>query len=185
MGLDSELSLASLCARVGDFSIGAGVGLDRGTTNCVGAHACDHGSVHAKMSLNYRVVNGVELHVLAFDAGRFGGGDTSPRGTPFSGRFKGRAVGAAAGYRWTLRPEWSRKGQLGVVSVRTRFDYATPFTVDVDVDKTTTQPLAGLSLAHAFTPNWQLSLDYDETRFKAHTTRGSLRMVGLAAQYEF
>ena len=45
--------------------------------------------------------------------------------------------------------------------------------------------LAGLSLAYAITPNWQLSLDVDETRFKVHTTRGSLRMLGVAAQYAF
>lgn len=179
----ASLSLASLSAQAGDFSIGAGVGLDHGETNCVSAYACGHSSAHAKMFLDYRVVDGVELQALAFDAGRFDGGDTSPRGTPFGGRFKVRGVGVAAGYRWTFMPEWSVKGQIGVVSVRTQFDYAAPFTGEVG--KTTTQPLAGLSLAYAVTPNWQLSLDYDETRFKAHTTHGSLRMVGLAAQYAF
>jgi hypothetical protein len=67
--------------------------------------------------------------------------------------------------------------------VRTRFDYAAPFAGDVS--KSTTQPLAGLSLGYRIAPQWQLSLDYDETRFKVHTTRGSLRMLGVAAQYTF
>ncbi len=179
----ASLSLVSLCAHAGDFSIGAGGGIDRGNTRCVDAYGCAHGSTSAKIFVGYRIVDGLELQALAFDAGRFDGGDTSPRGTPFGGRFRVSGVGMAAGYRWTFMPDWSVRGQLGVASVRTRFDYASPFAGEVG--KTTTQPLAGVSLAYAVTPNWQLSLDYDETRFKAHTTRGSLRMVGIAAKYEF
>jgi Outer membrane protein beta-barrel domain len=179
----ASLSLASLCAQAGDFSLGAGGGIDRGKTDCVDAYACDHGSTHAKVFLGYRVVEGIELQALAFDAGRFDGGDTTPLGTAFGGRFKVSGVGLAAGYRWSFMPGWSLKGQLGVASVRTRFDYAAPFAGDAS--KTTTQPLAGLSLAYAIAPNWQLSLDYDETRFKVHTTHGSLRMLGIAAQYAF
>lgn len=179
----ASLSLACMCTQAADLSIGAGGGLDRGKTDCVDAYACDHGSTHAKVFLGYRVVDGVELQALAFDAGRFDGGDTTPLGTAFGGRFKVSGVGLAAGYRWSFMPGWSLKGQLGVASVRTRFDYAAPFSGDAG--KTTTQPLAGLSLAYAIAPNWQLSLDYDETRFKVHTTHGSLRMLGIAAQYAF
>lgn len=179
----ASLLLASLCARAGDFSIGAGAGLDRGKTDCVDAYACDHASSHAKVFLGYRVVEGVELQAQAFDAGRFDGGDTTPLRTAFGGRFKVRGIGLAAGYRWSFMPAWSLKGQLGIASVRTRFDYAAPFSGSAS--QTTTQPLAGLSLAYTITPSWQLSLDYDETRFKVHTTRGSLRMVGVAAQYAF
>lgn len=178
-----SLALASLCARAGDLSIGAGAGLDRGKTDCVDVYACDHASSHAKVFLGYRVVDGIELQALAFDAGRFDGGDTTALGTAFGGRFKVSGIGLAAGYRWSFMPDWSLKGQLGVASVRTRFDYAAPFSGSAS--QTTTQPLAGLSLAYAITPSWQLSLDYDETRFKVHTTRGSLRMVGVAAQYAF
>ena len=177
------LSLASLCAQAGDFSLGAGSGIDRGKTDCVDAYACDHASSHAKVFLGYRVAEGIELQALAFDAGRFDGGDTTPLGTAFGGRFKVSGIGLAAGYRWSFMPAWSLKGQLGIASLRTRFDYASPFVGSAS--QTTTQPLAGLSLAYAITPNWQLSLDYDETRFKVHTTRGSLRMVGVAAQYAF
>jgi predicted porin len=178
-----SLALASLCAQSADFALGAGAGLDRGKTDCVDAYACDHASSHTKVFLGYRVVDGVELQALAFDAGRFDGGDTTPLGTAFGGRFKVGGIGLAAGYRWSFMPAWSLKGQLGIASVRTRFDYAPPFSGSAS--QTTTQPLAGLSLAYAITPNWQLSLDYDETRFKVHTTRGSLRMVGVAAQYAF
>jgi predicted porin len=82
-----------------------------------------------------------------------------------------------------VRPGWSLKGQLGVASVRTRFDYATPFSGDVS--KSTTQPLIGVSVGYDLTPNWRLSVDYDATRFKVHTTRGSLQMLGASAQYTF
>jgi hypothetical protein len=30
-----------------------------------------------------------------------------------------------------------------------------------------------------------LGVDYDATRFKVHTTRGRLQMLGLAAQFSF
>ena len=178
-----SLLLASVGARAGDFSIGAGAGLDRGKTDCVDGFACERASSHVKVFVGYRVMDGVELEALVFDAGRFDGGDTSPRGTAFGGRFKVSGAGLAAGYRWSFMPQWSLKGQLGVASVRTRFDYAAPFAGEVGM--TDTQPLAGLSLGYAVTPKWQLSLDYDETRFKVYTTRGSLRILGVAARYAF
>lgn len=177
------LSLASVCAHAADFSAGVGAGVVRGKTDCVDAHACDHSSTQAKVFLGYRVTEGIELQAVYFDGGKFDGGDFSPLGTAFGGRFKVDGFGLAAGYRWSFAPGWSLKGQLGVASVRTRFDYAAPFAGEVG--QTTTQPLAGLSLAYAVAPNWQLSLDVDETRFKVHTTRGSLRMLGVAAQYAF
>jgi Outer membrane protein beta-barrel domain len=177
------LSLASVWSHAGDFSVGAGAGVVRGKTDCVDAYACDHGSTHAKLFLGYRVADGIELQAVYFDGGKFDGGDISPLGTAFGGRFKVDALGLAAGYRWSFAPGWSLKGQLGVASVRTHFDYAAPFSGEAS--KTTTQPLVGLSLGYAIAPNWQLSLDVDETRFEVHTTRGSLRMLGVAAQYAF
>jgi hypothetical protein len=177
------LSLASACTHAGDFSAGAGAGVVRGKSDCVDAYACDRSSTQAKLFLGYRVADGIELQAVYFDGGKFDGGDISKLGTAFGGRFKVDGLGFAAGYRWSFAPGWSLKGQLGVASVRTHFDYAAPFAGEAS--KTTTQPLAGLSLGFAVTPNWQVSLDYDETRFKVHTTRGSLRMLGVAAQYTF
>ncbi len=184
----------SLCAALGctafglsahaqQLSVGLGAGLDRGKVDCVASYDCDRSSAHAKAFAGYRFVDGIELQAMLFEAGRFEGGDTSPLGTPFGGRFKVGGLGVAAGYRWSFAPAWSLKGQLGIASVRTTFDYAPPFAGDAR--QTTTQPLAGLSLGYALAPGWQLSLDYDQTRFKVHTTRGSLRMLGVAAQYAF
>jgi hypothetical protein len=176
-------AVASIGAHAGDFSVGVGAGVDRAKVDCVAAYPCDRGSAHAKLFVGYQPVPNVELQALAFDAGHFDGGDTSPLGTPFGGRFKASGVGLAAGYRWGFAPDWSLKGQLGVASVRTRFDYAAPF--GGDASETTTQPLLGLSLAWQVAPRVKLSLDYDETRFKVYTTHGSLRMFGLAAQFAF
>lgn len=173
----------SLSAHAQEFSVGVGTGIDRGKTDCVAGYACDRGSAHAKLFAGYRLGSGVELQALVFDAGHFNGGDTSPVGTPFGGRFKVGGVGIAAGYRWAFAPGWSLKGQLGVASVRARFEYAAPFSGEAS--QTTTQPLAGLSLGYEIAPNWTLSLDVDETRFKVHTTRGSLRLWGVAAQFAF
>jgi hypothetical protein len=173
---------ACVSAHAGDFSVGAGGGVDRGKADCVATYPCDRGSAHAKLFVGYEPVPNVELQALAFDAGHFDGGDTTPLGTPFGGRFKVRGVGLAAGYRWGFAPDWSLKGQLGVATVRTRF-YAAPF--GGQASESTTQPLLGLSLGWRVAPNLRLSLDYDETRFKVYTTHGSLRMFGLAAQFSF
>ena len=178
-----SLLLASLTARAGDFSIGLGAGAEQGKTDCVAGYSCEHGSTHAKLFLGYRVTDGVELQGVFFDAGKFDGSDTSPLGTAFGGSFKVDGIGLAAGYRWSFMPGWSLKGQLGLASVRTRFDYAAPFSGDVS--ESTTQPLIGVSVGYDLTPNWRLSVDYDATRFKVHTTRGSLQMLGASAQYTF
>lgn len=181
--LTAACAAACLSAQAGGFSIGAGAGVDHGKVDCVDGHACDRGSAHAKLFAGYALTDAIELQALAFDAGHFDGGDISPLGTPFGGRFKVNGIGIAAGYRWTFAPGWSLKGQLGVARVRTRFGYAAPFAGDASM--TTTQPLVGLSLGYQIAPQWRLSLDVDETRFKVHTTRGPLRMVGVAAQFAF
>jgi Outer membrane protein beta-barrel domain len=175
--------LGSMSALADELSIGVGAGLDRGKVDCVDPYTCDRSAAHAKLFAGYAFASGLELQALAFDAGHFDGGDTTPLGTPFGGRFKVSGVGVAAGYRWNFAPGWSLKGQLGLAEVRTRFDYSAPFSGEVS--KSTTQPLVGLSLGYLIAPNWRLSVDYDETRFKAYTTRGSLRMLGVAAQVTF
>lgn len=181
--LAAALSLASVWAHASDFSVGAGAGAVRGKTDCVDAYACEHGGTHAKLFLGYRVTDGIEAQAVLFNGGKFDGGDTSPLGTAFGGRFKVDGIGLAAGYRWSFMPGWSLKGQLGLARVRTRFDYAAPFSGDVS--GSTTQPLIGVSVSYDLTPNWRLSIDYDATRFKVHTTRGSLQMLGASAQYTF
>ena len=67
--------------------------------------------------------------------------------------------------------------------MRTRFDHAN--TVWGSASQTTAQPLLGFGIAYAITPTVRLGLDYDLTRFKVHTTRGRLQMLGVAAQYSF
>jgi OmpA-like transmembrane domain len=123
------------------------------------------------------------VQLAYFGAGRFDGGDTTPLGTEFGGSFKVEGIGLSAGYRWTFAPAWSAVARFGAASMRTRFDYAND--IAAGVSKTTLQPLAGVGIAYAITPALRLGVDYDVTRFMVHTTRGSLRMLGLAAQYSF
>jgi len=123
------------------------------------------------------------VQASAFDAGHFTGGDTTPLGTEFGGTFKVSGLGLTAGYRWDFAPSWSLVGRAGLAAMRTRFDYANP--AFGSARKTTTQPLLGLGLGYTITPTVRLSLDCDVTRFKVHTTRGSLQMLGVAAQYSF
>ena len=166
-----------------DFSVGVGAGPDQGRVDCVASFPCDRSSTGWKLFAGYQVSQAVDLQAVWFDAGRFKGGDTTPLGTEFGGTFKVSGFGLTAGYRWEFAPAWSLAGRAGIAAMRTRFDYANP-AFD-SASKTTVQPLLGLGLAYAVTPSVRLSLDYDVTRFKVHTTRGQLQMLGLAAQYSF
>ncbi len=176
------LSSATLVAGA-DFSIGVGGGTDRGRVDCVASFPCERSSSHAKLYAGYQLREAVDLQLVYFDGGSFKGGDTTPLGLEFGGTFKVNGVGVAAGYRWNLSSAWSLGARAGLAAVRTRFDHAN--SVWGSASQTTTQPLLGLGIAYALTPNLRLGLDYDVTRFKVHTTRGPLQMVGLAAQFSF
>ncbi len=170
-------------AGAADFSLSAGAGPDRGRVDCVASFPCDRGSAYWKVSAAYQLSRAVDVQAVAFDAGHFKGGDTTPLGTEFGGTFKVSGIGLTGGYRWELTPSWSLIGRAGLAAMRTRFDYAN--SAFASASKTTPQPLFGLGLGFAVTPAVRLSLDYDVTRFKVHTTRGPLQMLGVAAQYSF
>lgn len=176
---------AASAANAAGFSIGVAAGADRGRVDCVAPFACDRGSAFAKLFAGYRFDDAIGAQVVYFDSGSFEGGGTTPLGTAFGGEFKVTGFGVTAGYRWDFARSWSISGRAGLASVRTRFDYAAPFGGVGSVSQSTTQPLLGAAIAYAVTPSIRVGLDYDVTRFKVHTTRGSLRMLGLSAQYSF
>ena len=170
-------------AHAGDFSVGVGLGADRGHVDCIAAYPCDRGSTQAKLFAAYQFDPSFELQALYFDAGRFKGGDTTERGTNFGGRFRVSGVALSAGYRWNIAPDCSVAGRVGLASVRTAFDYADPFSGSTS--RSVIQPIVGVGIGYAISPVWRIGLDVDATRFKVHQTRGSLRMLGLTAQYSF
>ena len=177
------LFLAAGAAHAGDFSLGGGLAASHGKGRCVDAFPCDRSSGGGKVFGAWRVDDAWDVQAVYFGGHVFKGGDTTPLGTEFGGKFEASGVGLTAGYRWALAPGWSMTGRAGLASVRTRFDYA-----DIDVDsasKSTAQPLAGLRLAYRATPQVDIGLDYDVTRFKVHTTHGPLHMLGLSVQFTF
>ena len=181
------LALAGLAgtgtAASQDFSVGLGAGADRGRVDCVASFACDRSSTAYKLTGEYRVADAVDVQAIYFDAGSFKGGDTTPLGTQFGGTFKVSGFGLTAGYRWALAPNWSVAARAGAASVRTKFVYEN--TVWGSARKSTLQPLAGVGVAYAISPSLRVGIDYDVSRFKVHTTRGSLQMLGVAAQFSF
>ena len=176
-----------VAAAANDFSVGLSVGLsagaDQGRVDCVTSFPCNHRSTHVKLTAGYQLAEAVDVQAVYFDAGRFKGGNTTPLGTQFGGTFKVNGFGLTAGYRWDFAPLWSVTARAGLASVRTRFDYAN--TVWGSASQSTAQPLFGVGVAYAITPTFRVGLDYDLTRFKVHTTRGRLQMLGVAAQYSF
>lgn len=186
-GLRSWLGLAvafaSGAACAADFSVGAGAGVSRGRVDCLASWPCDRGDVSYKLFAGYQISQTIDVRLSYFGGGSFKGADVTPAGTEFGGRFKVSGVGFTVGYLWNFAPAWSLQGRAGAASVQTRFEYAAPFSGSVS--KTTTQPLAGLSLGCAVTRAVRIGLDYDVTRLKAHKTHGPLQTLGLSAQYAF
>ena len=177
--------VGAFCAAAAaqDFSVGVGAGPDRGRVDCVASFPCDRSSTHWKLTGSYRFADVYDVQLAYFGAGRFEGGDSTPPGTEFGGTFRVSGFGLTAGYLWTVAPGWTAVGRLGAASVRTRFEYANALAPSVS--KTTLQPLLGIGLAYAVTPQVHVGVDYDVTRFKVYRTRGPLQMLGVAAQFSF
>lgn len=165
------------------FAIGLAAGPDRGRVDCVASFPCDRSSSHVKLTGAWRFADPWDVQLAYFSAGRFQGGDPIPGGGEFGGTFRVDGVGLSAGYRWDVAPGWSAIARLGASSMRTRFAYANALAPDVS--RSTVQPLAGIGIGYAITPQVRLGLDYDVTRFKVHTKNGSLHMLGVAAQFSF
>ncbi len=183
MALALAALAASGAASAQGFIVGIGAGADRGHVDCVPSFPCDRSSAHWKLTGAYRFADVYDVQLAYIHGGRFQGGDVTPLGTPFGGTFKIDGIGLTAGYRYAFAPDWSVVARFGAVSMRTRFDYANALAAGVS--QTSLQPLGGVGLAYAVTPSLRLGVDYDMTRFKVHTTRGSLRMLGVAAQLSF
>ena len=181
--LAATAGAAAGTASAAGFSVGASAGADRGRVDCVASFPCDRRSADVRLYAGYQLNEAIELRAVYFDAGRFQGGDTTPAGLEFGGDFKVNGFAVTAGYRWAVAPQWSLAAHAGLASVRTRFDHANP--VWGSASQTTTQPLVGIGLAYAITPALRVGIDYDATRFKVHTTRGLLHMLGLSAQFSF
>jgi len=180
----AALGLTGLAtATAADFSVGIGGGVDRGRVDCVASFPCDRSSSHFKLTGAWRFADAWDAQLAYFSAGRFQGGDPIPGGGEFGGTFRVDGVGLSAGYRWDFAPGWSAVARFGATSMRTRFEYANALLPDVS--KSTLQPLAGIGVGYAITPSVRVGIDYDVTRFKVYTKNGSLRMLGVAAQFSF
>lgn len=166
-----------------DFSVGIAAGPTRGNVDCVTSFRCDRSSTQLKLSGSWNFADPWDAQIAYFQAGRFQGGDPIPAGGQFGGTFRVAGLGVSAGYRWTFAPDWSAVARLGVAGMRTRFEYANALAADVS--KTTLQPLAGLGIGYAITPSIRIGIEGDITRFKVYRKQGSLRMLGLAAQFSF
>lgn len=177
------LTVAAGVAEAGDFSLGFGAGATHGRGRCVDSMPCDRSSAAAKLSGNWRFDERLDAQVVYLGGNSFKGGDTTPLDTEFGGRFEVEGIGLTVGWRWPLATDWSLTARAGVAAVRTRFEYADDAVRTAR--KSTAQPLAGLRLAWQATPQFGIGLDYDLTRLKVHSTRGSLQILGLAAQISY
>ena len=174
---------AAQAAGEPSFSIGVAAGPAGGRVDCVASFPCDRASSQFKLSGAWNFADAWDAQLAYFRAGRFLGGDPIPAGGEFGGTFRVDGVGLTAGYHWTFAPGWSVIARLGAASVRTRFEYANALAGDVS--KTTLQPLGGVGIGYAVTPALQIGVDYDVTRFKVYRKQGSLRALGIAAQFSF
>jgi len=179
----TSLSFAGAQAGAQSFSVGVAAGAADGRVECIDIFPCDRSGNSWKVTGAWRFATPFDVQLAAFGAAKYKGGDRTALGTPFGGDFSIEGIGVTAGYWWSFAPRWNLVGRIGGASVRTKFDYAPPFSGSRS--KTELEPLAGLGVAFDVTPQLRVGIDYDETRFKAHTRHGSLRMLGAAAQYSF
>ncbi len=175
------IGAAAACAQ--GFSVGIAAGPDRGRVDCVTSFPCDRASTQFELSGAWNFADAWDAQLAYFRAGSFQGGDPIPAGGEFGGTFRVSGVGLTAGYRWTFAPGWSAVARLGAAGIRTRFEYVNALAADVS--QTTLQPLAGVGIGYAVTPSVRIGVDFGVTRFKVYRTQGSLRMLGLAAQFSF
>jgi hypothetical protein len=183
LALAAASTLGCDTARATDFSIGAGGGASRGKVDCLAAFPCDRSDTNFNLFAGYQITPAIDVRLTYFGGDSFKGADVSPLGTPFGGTFRVSGLGLTGGYLWRFAPAWSLHGRLGIASVQTRFDFADPFAGSAS--KTTVQPTAGLALGYDATSAVRVGLDLDATRFKAHSTQGSLQAIGVFAQYAF
>ncbi len=170
-------------ASAADWHVGASFGPSRGRVDCVPSFPCDKSDAGGKLSLAYQVTPSLDVQLAWLHGGRFDGGGTTTAGAEFGGTFKVDAVGLTTGWRWDIARLWSVVARGGFASVHARFDDAAP--VSGSHGKTALQPLLGLGLAYQLTPAIAVGVDLDATRLKAHTSHGSLQMLGIAAQLSF
>lgn len=177
------VAIASPVFAADAFSVGLGAGASRGRVDCVESFPCDRSSGFAKIFAGYRVADAVDLQAMVFGGANFRGGDTTPLGTRYGGKFKVEGFGLTAGGTWIFAPAWSVTARAGLADVHARFDDQNP--AYPNSSQNTVQPLLGVGIAYAITPSIRIGVDYDVTRFKAYTTHGPLQMLGVAAQFSF
>ena len=170
-------------AAAGEFSVGAGGGASHGRVDCVSSFQCDRSSGFGKVFVGYRAYDAVDVQAVYFGGGNFRGGDTTPLGTPFGGTFKVDGIGLTAGASWTFASAWSVAARAGIADMHARFDDQNP--AFPNSSRNTVQPLLGVGIAYALSPQVRIGVDYDVTRFKAYMSRGPLQMLSVAVQFSF
>ena len=92
----------------GDYSLGVGGGAWHGRVDCVPSFSCDRSGGFGKIFAGYRVRDTVDVQAVYFGGSSFRGGDTTPLGTQFGGKFRVDGIGLTAG-GMTAGPRTARR----------------------------------------------------------------------------
>lgn len=148
-------------------------------TRCDGLQACDRNGTGGKAVVGYAYGNGFSLEG---GYSHFGNFHASQGGVGLSARPE--ALSLSGAFTANLTPELGLVGRAGVARVRTKL-HAEVGTLSGSDSENSTQPIVGLALNYALTPNARVELGVDATRAQYQGERSNVRLVSLGARMAF
>ncbi len=174
-GAQAQTSRASAEQNYGLASIGQG----HLNVDCTGVQTCDRNAAGGKIMFGHAYGNGFAIEGGYTNFGKF---HASQGTVGLSGRPEALSVSGA--YTANLSPDVGLVGRLGVARVRTKANAEVGVLTGSTRDSTT-QPIAGLAVNYALTPNARVELGVDATRAELQGERTNVRMVSLGARMAF
>lgn len=155
------------------------VGQGHVNTGCDGLLACDRNATGGKALVGYAFGNGFSLEGGYSHFGKF---RASQGGVGLAARPE--AVSLSGAFTANLTPDWGLVGRAGVARVRTKLNAEVGALSGSDSENST-QPIVGLAVNYALTPNTRIELGVDATRAEYQGERSNLRLVSLGARMAF
>ncbi|MGM9484512.1 outer membrane beta-barrel protein [Roseateles sp. NT4] len=157
----------------------ASIGQGHLNVDCTGVQSCDRNAAGGKIMFGHAYGNGFAIEGGYTNFGKF---HASQGAVGLTGRPEALSVSGA--YTANLSPDVGLVGRLGVARVRTKANAEVGVLTGSTRDSTT-QPIAGLAVNYALTPNARVELGVDATRAELQGERTNVRMVSVGARMAF
>ncbi len=173
--------------------IGGSAGLTSFDVDCDGTTRCDTSDAGLKLYAGYKFNPAFALELGYLDFGKvqadgylagYVGGFYFSSPTFMSTQIDVSGVTVSAALRGAFTPALNGVLRLGIASITTESS-AKLLGSSGSASETNAAPYLGLGLEYAFTKNLKGTVSADFSRFEVDGETGSVRMVGIGAQYDF